>query len=73
MKSGSQEGIPLTEKIGSTLEKAGSAIFATSMTDFCAFLVGMYTTIPALKAFSVYAAVSVLFDFVYQVSLSLVD
>lgn len=59
--------LPVPEKISQTLERAGSSILVTSMTDFCAFLMGLYTRLPALRAFSAYAAMAIFFDFLYQV------
>ena len=60
--------LPVPEKIAQTLERAGSSIFVTSATDFCAFLMGLYTRLPALYQFSVHAALAILFDFAFQVS-----
>ena len=60
--------LPVPEKIAQTLERAGSSIFVTSATDFCAFLMGLYTRLPALYQFSAHAALAILFDFAFQVS-----
>jgi len=60
--------LPVEEKMALTLERAGSSIFVTSATDFCAFLMGLYTRLPALRAFSAYAAMAIFFDFAYQVT-----
>ena len=62
-----EQDLSVDAKIVSTLERAGASIFVTSMTDLCAFLLGMNTKIPALETFSIYAALAVFFDFVYQV------
>ena len=62
-----QYDLPVQEKIAQTLERAGSSIFVTSATDFCAFLMGLYTRLPALRAFSAHAAMAIFFDFAYQV------
>mmetsp|Transcript_1727 Transcript_1727/g.7525 ORF Transcript_1727/g.7525 Transcript_1727/m.7525 type:complete len:898 (-) Transcript_1727:418-3111(-) len=56
-------------KLGRTLARAGASITLTSVTDCAAFLVGSSTIIPALQAFSFFAAVTILFDFFYQVTL----
>jgi len=60
--------LPVEEKIARTLETAGSSIFVTSATDVCAFLMGLYTEIPGIRAFSAYAALSIFFDFAFQVT-----
>lgn len=46
----------------------GSSILVTSVTDMMVFLVGTYTDLPVLKAFSIYAFLGVMFDFIYQVT-----
>ena len=63
-----QIDLPVPEKIAQTLERAGSSIFVTSATDFLAFLMGLYTTLPAIRQFSAYAALAIMFDFAYQVT-----
>ena len=60
--------LPVPEKIAQTLERAGTSIFVTSATDFCAFLMGLYTRLPALYQFAAHAALAILFDFAFQVS-----
>jgi len=40
----------------------------TSMTDVFAFLIGSNTSLPALRYFCIYAAVGILFDFLYQIT-----
>eukprot|EP00210_Caulerpa_lentillifera_P000460 g443.t1 len=60
--------LPVLEKIALTLETAGSSIFVTSITDFFAFLIGLYTRLPALRSFSAHAAMAIFFDFTYQVT-----
>lgn len=58
---------PIEERISLTMQKAGSSILVTSVTDFVAFIVGTFAEIPAVQAFCLYAAVGVLFDFFFQV------
>lgn len=58
----------VVERIRSTSIRAGSSILVTSVTDFVAFLSGTFTSLIALRDFSVYAAVGILFDFVYQIT-----
>ncbi|CAD7700500.1 unnamed protein product [Ostreobium quekettii] len=54
------------DRIATTMASAGSTIFVTSVTDFVAFLLTMFTDIPALVAFAVYSSSGIFFTFVYQ-------
>eukprot|EP00803_Ostreobium_quekettii_P005785 evm.model.scf_971.2 EVM.evm.TU.scf_971.2 scf_971:22748-36081(-) len=54
------------QRIGEMMAGAGPAIFVTSITDFAAFLLTMFTDIPALVSFSVYSSAGIFFTFVYQ-------
>lgn len=58
------------DRVANTMSKAGASIFITSITDLAAFLIGLTSSIPALRAFSVYASFGVLFDFLFQVGKS---
>eukprot|EP00210_Caulerpa_lentillifera_P000448 g432.t1 len=60
--------LPYQQRVAFAISSAGSSIFVTSMTDLVAFLVGMFTNIPALKSFGFYASLGVFFDFFYQVT-----
>lgn len=55
------------ERIGIAMQSAGSSVLVTTLTDFVAFLVGIYTQLPALQSFCAFAAAGILFDFVFQV------
>ncbi|CAD7697418.1 unnamed protein product [Ostreobium quekettii] len=56
------------QRIEETMMRAGTSIFVTSLTDFVAFAFGTFTRIPAMRAFALYAAAGVFFDFLYQVT-----
>ncbi|GMH38064.1 hypothetical protein BSKO_05948 [Bryopsis sp. KO-2023] len=60
--------LPLEQRIAETMKQAGSSIMVTSVTDFVAFTVGTFATIPAVQVFCLYASVGVLFDFLFQVT-----
>lgn len=60
-------GLPLAQLIGRGLGEAGPTITLTSVTDFVAFLVGTTTVIPAIRAFCIFAAVTIFIDFILQV------
>ncbi|CAG0893066.1 unnamed protein product [Darwinula stevensoni] len=54
------------ERMASALKDAGVGITLTSLTDFTAFIIGTFTTLPALRSFCIYAAVAILSLYVFQ-------
>ncbi len=60
--------IDINETIKKTLARSGVSITITSLTDFVAFLVGVTTDFPSVQIFCVYAGVSILFCFFYQLT-----
>jgi predicted RND superfamily exporter protein len=54
------------ERIAIALGRAGSSITVTSLTDVVAFCTGMFSSLPALQAFSAYAALAIGIDYVFQ-------
>jgi hypothetical protein len=60
--------LPLPERIATSLAHSGASIVVTSMTDFVAFAIGSSTVLPALSSFCVYAALGILFDFIFQIT-----
>jgi len=60
--------LPLEEKFQKTLKDAGISITITSLTNMLAFILGMFTVIPAIEYFSVYAALTIFADFLLQLS-----
>jgi len=54
------------ERVIQALTKAGTSIAVTSMTDMVAFIVGVSSTLPALRDFCIFAAVGIFWDFFYQ-------
>eukprot|EP00210_Caulerpa_lentillifera_P000050 g48.t1 len=65
---GTDVTMSVSERIKTASMHAGSAILITSVTDFVAFLSGVFTTLTALHDFSIYAAIGILMDFFYQVT-----
>jgi Niemann-Pick C1 protein len=55
-------------RIKHTLEKCGVSIAFTTLTDMVAFLLGATSSIPAIHGFCIYAAFSLFFNFVFQVT-----
>eukprot|EP00241_Pyramimonas_parkeae_P004525 CAMPEP_0114239316 /NCGR_PEP_ID=MMETSP0058-20121206/8394_1 /TAXON_ID=36894 /ORGANISM="Pyramimonas parkeae, CCMP726" /LENGTH=882 /DNA_ID=CAMNT_0001351487 /DNA_START=50 /DNA_END=2698 /DNA_ORIENTATION=- len=58
---------PVHQRVASALSHAGPSITLTSLTDFFAFMIGSNTSLPALRAFCIYAGVGVVFCFILQV------
>ncbi|BFZ11392.1 hypothetical protein BsWGS_14432 [Bradybaena similaris] len=56
-------------KIGRVLGQAGPTMLLTSLSECLAFFLGALTEMPAVRAFSLYAAMAVLFDFLLQISM----
>ena len=57
---------PMEDRMGYTLAHAGVSVTVASLTNFAAFIIGSNTSLPALRAFSVYAALGLLFDLILQ-------
>lgn len=60
--------LSIPQRMGKTLSMAGSSITVTSLTDFAAFIIGSNTSLPALRNFSIYAAIGILFTLAYSVT-----
>lgn len=61
--------LPLEQRMGRALSRAGASITLTSLTDFIAFMVGSSSKLPALSSFCQYAALGVLMILLLQVFL----
>lgn len=59
---------PISWRISETCRRAGVSVLVTSFTDICAFSVGASSSLPALKAFCILAAVTVFFVWMYNVT-----
>jgi len=55
-------------RISETCRRAGVSVLVTSFTDICAFAVGASSSLPALRAFCILAAVTVFFVWMYNVT-----
>lgn len=58
----------MEDRMGYTLRSAGTSVTVASLTNFGAFMIGSNTSLPALSAFSIYAAFGILFDLLLQVT-----
>ena len=59
----------LRKMIQITMKEAGPAILMTTATDFTAFLTGITSEIPMMRSFCLYAAICVLIDFLFQITM----
>jgi Niemann-Pick C1 protein len=55
-------------RVSRVVGKVGPSILLTSLAESCAFLLGTLTPMPAVKIFSLYAAMSVFIDFLLQIT-----
>ena len=58
----------LPSRMGETMKHAGVAITITSITDLLAFAIGASTVLPALSSFCIYAALGILFIYLYVIT-----
>ncbi|EGC30415.1 hypothetical protein DICPUDRAFT_157858 [Dictyostelium purpureum] len=56
------------DSLARTLSKVGPSMALASLSEALAFLLGSFTGMPAVQAFSYYASVAILFDFLLQIS-----
>uniref|UniRef100_A0A0B7ARF7 SSD domain-containing protein n=2 Tax=Arion vulgaris TaxID=1028688 RepID=A0A0B7ARF7_9EUPU len=64
-----QEGETVEHLIGRVVGKVGPSMLLTSVSESLAFFLGAMTQMPAVKVFSLYAAMAVLIDFLLQISI----
>jgi len=59
---------PIVDRMRLALAHAATSITVTSLTDFTAFAISTSSALPALSSFCVYAAVTILFLFILQIT-----
>lgn len=64
----SDPNLSVRKRIAEAISHAGVSIMVTSITDFVAFAISVSSSLPALSAFCMYAAWSVLMLFLFQVT-----
>lgn len=64
-----QPGEDVETQIGRIVGRVGPAMLLTSVSESIAFFLGALTPMPAVRLFSLYAAVSVLIDFLLQITI----
>ncbi|KAL6738046.1 hypothetical protein Aduo_011640 [Ancylostoma duodenale] len=57
------------ERVAHMLVDVGPSVTITSLTNFLAFLVGIYTPTPEIQLFCMGNSVAILFDFIYQITM----
>lgn len=62
------EHLPMPQRLSAALSVSGASITVTSLTDFFAFVIGSNTSLPALRNFSLYAAMGILLTLIFQVT-----
>lgn len=65
---GESSDLPVAERMGRTMGRAGVSITITSLTDLFAFILGSTSALPALSDFCAFAAVGITADFLLQIS-----
>ena len=58
----------MEQRVECMMEDVGVSITVSSLTTFLAFLLGAFSSLPALQFFAYYAAPAVMIDFLYQVT-----
>lgn len=56
------------EHLGRVMEKVGPSIMLTSISESCCFFLGALSTMPAVRAFALYAGTSLLIDYCLQIT-----
>ncbi|KOM51724.1 hypothetical protein LR48_Vigan09g038300 [Vigna angularis] len=60
--------LPLEERLSNALVEVGPSITLASVSEVLAFAVGSFISMPAIRVFSMFAALAVLLDFLLQVT-----
>jgi patched domain-containing protein len=60
--------LPVPKRIQKTLQHAGRAISFTSISDALAFLVTIFSPLPALSNFAIYAFVTIIINYIYMIT-----
>jgi Niemann-Pick C1 protein len=58
---------PMPDRMAEAMRVGGVSVAVASLTNFGAFVIGSNTSLPALSAFSIYAAMGLLFNLILQV------
>ncbi|XP_059177253.1 NPC intracellular cholesterol transporter 1-like isoform X2 [Physella acuta] len=65
----SVDGETVENRIARVVGKVGPSMLLTSLSESLAFFLGAMTDMPAVKIFSLYAAMAVMFDFLLQITI----
>lgn len=61
--------LSIPDQMGEALKEVGPSITTAAICEFLAFFVGFITYIPALQSFCLVAALAVMFDYFFQITL----
>lgn len=61
--------LPVEERLVAAMRSCGLGITYTTATDVVAFLIGSSSALPAIQAFCLYAAFTLLFNFAFQITM----
>lgn len=61
--------LSVSRQLGEALKEVGPSISTAAVCEFLAFIVGFTTNIPALQSFCLVAALAVIFDYIFQMTL----
>jgi uncharacterized membrane protein YdfJ with MMPL/SSD domain len=59
--------VSMEDRMAEAMRSGGVSVAVASLTNFGAFMIGSNTSLPALSAFSIYAALGLLFNLILQV------
>ncbi|KAJ4891157.1 Patched family protein [Raphanus sativus] len=63
-----EQELPLERRVSNALMEVGPSITLASLAEILAFAVGAYIKMPAVRVFSLFAALAVLLDFILQIT-----
>ncbi|EFN63960.1 Niemann-Pick C1 protein [Camponotus floridanus] len=58
----------ISEHIGTVMAAVGPSMLLTSMSEFFCFLIGAFSSMPAVNTFAMYASLSILINFLLQIT-----
>lgn len=58
----------IPDYVGRVLSKIGPSIFITTLAETTCFFIGSLSDMPVVKAFALYAAMALVFNFFFQIS-----
>ncbi|XP_011861607.1 PREDICTED: patched domain-containing protein 3-like isoform X1 [Vollenhovia emeryi] len=66
--SETEKSLDIPARIAKSIQVSGMSITVTSLTNMVAFAIGMTTVMPFLKSFCIFAAMGILFLYIYEIT-----